>query len=273
MTRLSADVPRPAAIATDLDGTLLRADGTVSDRTRDAFHAAWDHGLHTVLVTARPPRWVDRLADLAGSHGTIYCANGAFTYDPNSGTVTENFGFEPDLLQSIIQDLSTVDGIAMSAELPSGFWRQAAYPSTPPDGQTDEDGGVVAPLEDITEVAGKLLARCDRLDPAAFHRRIEELVGDRAALHVSTSDGLAELAPLGVSKSEALGRFVRVMEMTASDVWAFGDMPNDIPMLTWAGMGIAVANAHPDVLAVADGVTASNDEDGVAQAIEQVLRG
>ena len=52
---------------------------------------------------------------------------------------------------------------------------------------------------------------------------------------------------------------------------AFGDMPNDVSMLAWAGRGVAVGNAHPEVLAVADEVTATNDEDGVAQALERVL--
>jgi len=57
--------------------------------------------------------------------------------------------------------------------------------------------------------------------------------------------------------------------ISAEEVVAFGDMPNDLPMLTWAGLGVAVANAHPSVLAAADEVTASNDDDGVAQVLDR----
>lgn len=266
-------LPVPRVFATDLDGTLLRPDGTVSDRTRAAFHAAWDAGLDTVIVTARPPRWVDHLADLAGEHGIIYCANGAYTYDPRAQRVTENFGFTPDELTALIEDLRSLPGTTLGAELPSGFWHEEHYPSQPPEDQVGDLTGTISDLLDIPEVTGKLLARSSRLSPDDFHARVEEIVGARAVLQVSCTDGLAELSPPGVSKADALTRFVRARGFAPADVWAFGDMPNDIPMLTWAGVGFAVANASEDVLAAADAVTLSNEEDGVAAAIERALAG
>ena len=264
-------LPAPRVFATDLDGTLLRSDGTVSDRTRAAFHSAWDAGLDTVIVTARPPRWVDHLADLAGEHGIIYCANGAYTYDPHRRRVTENFGFTPDELTALVTDLRALPGTTLGAELPSGFWHEENYPSEPPADQAGDRTGTISDLLTIPEVTGKLLARSSELNPDAFHARVREIVGKRAVLQVSCTDGLAELSPPGVSKADALSRFVRARGLAPADVWAFGDMPNDIPMLTWAGAGFAVGNASADVRAAADAITYSNDEDGVAAVIERAL--
>ncbi len=87
----------------------------------------------------------------------------------------------------------------------------------------------------------------------------------------SGAGGLAEISAPGVTKAAALESFCADLGVGAQDVWAFGDMPNDLPMIVWAGTSFAVANAHPDVLAAADHVCASNDEDGVAQVLEGLV--
>jgi len=74
----------PRLVATDLDGTLLRSDGTCSERTRATLAAVELAGIQVVLVTARPPRWLQDLVDLVGEHGVVLCANGAFVYDVRS---------------------------------------------------------------------------------------------------------------------------------------------------------------------------------------------
>jgi hydroxymethylpyrimidine pyrophosphatase-like HAD family hydrolase len=81
-----------------------------------------------------------------------------------------------------------------------------------------------------------------------------------------------EVAPPGITKAATLAVLCAELDITAREVVAFGDMPNDLPMLAWAGRSFAVANAHPQVLAVAEAVTASNDEDGVAQTLELLAR-
>ena len=78
-------------------------------------------------------------------------------------------------------------------------------------------------------------------------------------------------APSGVSKASGLASLCALLGLTAAEVIAFGDMPNDVPMLSFAGRGVAVSNAHPEVLAAADDVTASNEDDGVARVIEALL--
>jgi hydroxymethylpyrimidine pyrophosphatase-like HAD family hydrolase len=86
----------------------------------------------------------------------------------------------------------------------------------------------------------------------------------------SSIDGLLEINGYGVTKASTLERYVTARGLSAQDVIAFGDMPNDVEMLAWAGHAVAVANAHDEVLAVVDEVTASNDDDGVAQVLERL---
>ena len=99
-----------------------------------------------------------------------------------------------------------------------------------------------------------------------------EVVGDRAHVAYSGAGGLAEINAAGVTKAVALEQWSSGRGIEVHDVWAFGDMPNDVPMIRWAGVGWAVANAHPDVHAVADRVCPSNDEDGVAVTLELMLQ-
>ena len=89
--------------------------------------------------------------------------------------------------------------------------------------------------------------------------------------HSSTNDTLIEISAMGVSKASGLARLCRRLHIDPEDVIAFGDMPNDLPMLAWAGHAVAVANAHPQVIAAADEVTAANDESGVAQVLERLF--
>ena len=96
---------------------------------------------------------------------------------------------------------------------------------------------------------GKLLVTCPTMDGEEFLARVREVVGTRGIVAFSGVDGLAEVSAPGVTKAAALARWCDELGIAAVEVWAFGDMPNDLPMLTWAGVSFAVANAHPDVLA------------------------
>ena len=103
--------------------------------------------------------------------------------------------------------------------------------------------------EDLFDrLPGKLLARCSRMPAEEFHRRIEEVLGDRLRHSFSGAVGLAEIGAPDVTKAAALDRWTVEHGYTAAQVWAFGDMPNDLPMLRWAGAGVAVANAHRRVI-------------------------
>jgi hydroxymethylpyrimidine pyrophosphatase-like HAD family hydrolase len=267
---MAVPVRPPRLIASDLDGTLLGPDGAVSERTREALSGLADADIELVFVTARPPRWVDYLADLVGAHGTVLCVNGAFVYDVHRRVVTEAHGIPPATVRAIAADLRrTLPGVGFAAELRDGVRLERAYPAlhlldVPP-------SSAYAPIEAIDQPVGKLLARSLQMPAAEFLSRVTQIVGARALVSYSGGDGLAEIGPLGVTKGSTLADWCAARSISGSDVWAFGDMPTDLPMLAWAGVSFAVANAHPDVLAAASHVCPPNTDDGVASVIEALI--
>lgn len=270
MTTLLSGGRVPALIATDLDGTLLRSDLSISARTRRVLQALEERGTHVVFVTARPPRWMGPLAEAVGGHGRAICLNGACIFDFNSGQSNEVYGFSHESLANIVAELrAALPGIMFAAERVTGAVFDPHFSSAYPYGPET----LHMPVEHANDqVTGKLLARMPGMQDTEFFGLVEQIVGDRALLAYSGASGLAEMTAPGVTKAVALARWAARRGVDAADVWAFGDMPNDIPMLSWAGTGIAVANAHPDAKAAANLVTASNDQDGVAQALEPLLR-
>ena len=261
----------PLLIASDLDGTLLRSDGSVSPRTRDAWTAVAGAGIDTVLVTARPPRWLHDLGDLVGGHGIALCGNGAFVYDVPSRRVLGSHGFRREEILALAAELRDhVPGICFGAERVTGLYAEPGFVRAVP--VPREPAPVSGVLEDMDEdVVGKLLARSAQLDPEEFLAQVTRIVGTRVNVAYSGAAGMAEMNPLGVTKATALQRWSDERRISSGRVWAFGDMPNDMPMLTWAGTAFAVANAHPDVLAAADHVCPANDDDGVAVVLEALL--
>jgi hypothetical protein len=259
-------------IATDLDGTIVRSDGEISDRTRAALHAAEDSGLVVVFVTGRPPRWMKPISEATGHAGIAICANGAIVYDLHTEEVVQAHAMEADLAHELVELLrKEMPDVAFAIEQTHRFCHEPNYApkfETPPE-------VVVAELEELIQgPVVKLLARHMSMPTAEMARAAARAIGDLAELNMATfseTDGLLELSAAGVTKAFGLERFAAEHDITAADVVAFGDMPNDLPMLAWAGHAVAVANAHDDVLAIADEITASNDDDGVAQVIERII--
>ncbi|MFN8097902.1 MAG: HAD family hydrolase [Dermatophilaceae bacterium] len=269
---------RPRVIATDLDGTLLRSDGSVSARTVEALEEAAAYGILTVLVTARPPRWLHELGHVVGDHGIAICGNGAFVYDVAARRVTEAHVFDRAEFAALVADLrADLPGIRLAAECVSGLWVEAGWPN--PHREIDVDQRRQGPLEELVassdpeDGVGKLLGLIRGWEPADFLAAVGLSVGSRAVLAYSGAFGLAELNPPGVTKAAALERWCAERGIGREEVWAFGDMPNDLPMLRWAGRSFAVANADPEVLAATTDRCPANDEDGVARAIEALLVG
>jgi hydroxymethylpyrimidine pyrophosphatase-like HAD family hydrolase len=128
----------------------------------------------------------------------------------------------------------------------------------------------MGPVEELV-AAGvvKLLARHEGMGADELLAAAHRSVGALGTLTHSSTDGLLEISATGVSKATGLASLAEEHGIGAADVVAFGDMPNDLPMLAWAGRGIAVANAHAEVLALADEVTGSVEDDGVAAYLSQ----
>jgi len=259
----------PRLVATDLDGTLLHTDGTVTARTIRVLRDVERAGVQLVVVTARPPRWMHDLLDVIGDHGLAICANGAYVYDVVDRRMVSERLLTRDVVTEIAADLRlALPGIAFAVERRDGPGLEPDYVERHP----VPPGSPVAMLEQLIDPApGKLLARHEKLDPQEFIDAVTRVVGDRAVVAFSGAGGLAEISAIGVTKAAALADWCLGHGIEAADVWAFGDMPNDVPMLSWAGRSYAVANAHPEVAAVATDRCASNDDDGVATVLAEAL--
>ncbi|AXH95035.1 HAD family hydrolase [Ornithinimicrobium avium] len=261
------DLPR--VVATDLDGTLLRTDGHVSGYTREVLGEVEAAGITVVLVTARPPRWMHELEEL-GVHAVALCGNGAFTYDVAARRVVGHRLLGPEVLAALLADLRDgIPGILLATEGVEGPAAETGW-------ELDDHPGewVLGPWQELAgRPVGKLLVRHAELSTEVLTDRVAGIVGDRAEVSHSGAVRMTEIGPPGVTKAVALGQWCDEQEpaVDAGEVWAFGDMPNDLPMLTWAGRSFAVANAHPDVVAAATDLVPSNDDDGVARTLAALL--
>jgi Cof subfamily protein (haloacid dehalogenase superfamily) len=251
----------------DLDGTLLRSDGTISDRSRAAIRGARAAGMTVVIVTARGPVSVTDIARDAGIDGTAICSNGGLVVDLGAGKIVKQRLLQTDVAIRLVRGLrEQVPGIVFAVEHEAfahepGF---AAWGWEPPAGTRVADA-----VELLADPAAKLILRHADHEVEAIAAVARELAGDAATVVASGSEAI-EVTAAGVNKAAALAEIAEELGIDAADVVAFGDYPNDAAMLAWAGLGVAMANAHAEVLAVADEVTASNDEDGVALVLERL---
>jgi Cof subfamily protein (haloacid dehalogenase superfamily) len=263
----------PRLIATDLDGTLFGRDYTISRRSAKVLAQAAGAGTVVVLVTGRPLRWVYLAYDqLAEAYPTI-CANGAVDYDPVHDAVRASHPLAPPVLAEVCARLTTaVPGMSFAAEIEDGR-RMLHEPAYSAGWERVEAGAFEAPLSQIVaQPAVKLLGREVDRDPDELSALVQATVADRVEATHSSNSGLVEMSAPGVTKATGLAALARRLGIEAADVIAFGDMPNDVAMLRWAGRGVAVANAHPAAKAAADEVTLSNEADGVATYLDHLLR-
>jgi hydroxymethylpyrimidine pyrophosphatase-like HAD family hydrolase len=260
-------------VACDLDGTIVRPDGTVSPRTVAALAACERAGVQVVFVTGRPPRWMAPVAAATNHHGIAVCANGAIVYDLRAERVIGTRGIPAADVHRIARAVrDAVPGGAFALETIGGFLREPGYrprwPGSP---------GRVAPLDELLADAPVVLKMLYRLDHGAADDMLaaarRALDGLAEPVHSDATDSLLEIAALGVSKASTLAVLAEQQGLGPQDVVAFGDMPNDVPMLQWAGTGVAMADGHPEAIAAASVVAPACLDDGVAQVVERLLAG
>jgi hydroxymethylpyrimidine pyrophosphatase-like HAD family hydrolase len=254
----------PRLVATDLDGTLVRTDGSVSPATREVLAELDRRGVPVVIVTARPIRWMDDLWPLVGRHGLAVVSNGAAVVEVRADgdhRVRDVRGIGVEAGLALVEAVrKAAPEASFAVECVSGLVRDPSYVEA----ERFPAGSPVGELAHLwTEPGLKLLVKHDAPDPADFRDRVVAAVGEHATA-TWTLDGLVEISASGVTKATALARVAEELGVPAAGVVAFGDMPNDLPMLSWAGTSYAMANGHPDVRAAADHVAPGNDEDGVA---------
>ncbi|TGD89430.1 HAD family hydrolase [Mycolicibacterium sp. CH28] len=265
----------PALIATDVDGTLLDEDENVTPRTRQAVRAAVASGVHFVLATGRPPRWIPPVVEALGFAPMAVCANGAVIYDADQDRIISARTLAVDVLTELAEIATRViPGSGLAVERVGRTAHDSATPqfvSSPgyEHAWLNPDNTEVSMEDLLSAPAVKLLIRKAGARSSDMAAVLAKHIGVEGDITYSTNNGLIEINPIGTSKATGIEEVARPLEITAEDVITFGDMPNDVSMLRWAGHGVAMGNAHPEAIAAADEVTTRNSDDGLARVLER----
>ncbi|MEX3600158.1 HAD family hydrolase [Kocuria carniphila] len=260
-------------IASDLDGTVLGPDFRFRPRTVEAVTAARDAGIHVVFVTGRPKRWLHPLHEQLEDVGVVICSNGAVVYDLKTERIMETSLFDVREAFGIMGEISAL--------FPKTLYAAETLDRVFTDpGWSRSDRMEIFPVEEapikdcLPHGAGvvKLLAKLDGAVPNEYFEHVRDLVDGRLAVtHSVAAAPLVEIGQRGLTKARTLERFAAEHGIASEHVMAFGDMPNDLEMLTWAGRGYAMADGHPGVVTAVGRTAPPFDEDGVAQVIENYL--
>jgi len=270
--RLAKQRASARLFALDLDGTLLRRDGSISANTLGALRAAQARGITLLFVTARPPRRARLVSEESGLACVAICGNGSVLYDLTSNTLLHQQRLRPEHASLLVESLRTAVpdvGFAVEVGLRYGCDANYAILSEHARDRVDPLMRRADAVELCREGVTKLIVQQLDWPLPELLEMTRVFASSRATVTHSGSHFVEVMAP-GVSKASILQDNCATLGIAAAEVIAFGDMPNDLPMLHWAGCGVAVANAHPEVLAAADLVTRSNDADGVALALERL---
>ena len=256
-------------MATDLDGTLLRDDGSVGVRTVAALAACAAAGVPVVPITARPPHATWPLLRAAGVHGLVVCANGAIVCDGLTHELLQVDLMTASIASRLVEQVrAAVPGILLAVDAPDrfvhepGFLRGSAW-------EDEEMGEVPDVLDVLGDGVVKVVARRDGRTARDLIGAIEGILAEQAHATSSHPEWI-ELSAFGVTKAHGLLAVCDRLGIPLSATAAVGDNMNDLSMLAAAGLSCAVANARDEVLAVAHRVLASNQEEGVADLLEEV---
>lgn len=260
-------------IASDLDGTLLGPDFTCRPRTLSALESAAELGIDIVFVTGRPHRWLDPLRDQMQHSAYAICSNGAVLYHLGDDRV----------VSTCLTDMADVAAVhpVLSAEFPTACFTLETMDSVYIQG--DYEYGPV--LEGAHIIEGdfsdvltqpdpvvKYLMRVEGADPETLYQRTLPLVEDHLALTIGINGvPLMEMAQKGMHKGRMLAEFAQERGIKPSEIVAFGDMPNDLEMLQWAGHSYAMASGSPRLIREIGQTCPGFEQDGVAQVIEKIV--
>lgn len=262
----------PKLIATDLDGTLVRSDDTVSAYTHDVLDRVRAAGIRIVGATGRGPRLTSLTSNDIRAADFLVLAQGGWVLDQAEQSYLLRSRLPGPQLSRALIDLESVVG-----EL-SVMVEALEHDDAPLWGDYDPTWRYPVVVERRPRAAcltGDVIKAFVR----SFDYQVDDLlevarriVPPEVASVTQAGLDYVEICPANVDKGTGLTVVAEAVGVDPADVLVFGDMPNDLPMFAWAGWGrVAVANAHPSLLAAADEITLANDDDGVAVYLDKLL--
>ena len=267
-------------IATDLDGTLLDPAGRIPEAEADALRAASAAGVVIVVATGRPLRWLDVLAPIADADPLVVASNGAVVYDLHRDAVVLSHALPVAVIRALSRDLRhALPDLMFGLEEGRRFSTEDAWATYVPGGGrlADEEAATRrGPWPGVLDGAGdvvKFLALHPDADPDELVAVASEVVAGRAEVTHSVTDGrraLLEMSAPGISKAATIAELAAARGIRPDQVAAFGDMPNDLAMLEYAGLPYVMANGHP-LLRERFPVIGSNADGGVGVQVRLLL--
>jgi hypothetical protein len=262
-------------IVLDLDGTLTNSQKVITPRTKAALIEAQEKGITVVLASGRPTYGVLPLAEeleLERYGGYVLSFNGGIIYNCQ----TRQIVFQKQIPQKsnwqIIRAARQEGAVILTYENDTIVTDNASSEYVALESRVNHMK--VKQVEDmetyVNFVVPKFLMVGDPTFLAEVEVHVKDILGDNFSVYRSDPYFL-EILPQGIDKAQCLGQLLHLLNMDVSEMIACGDGYNDLTMVQYAGLGVAMANAVPQVLAAANYVTASNDEDGVAQVVEKFL--
>ena len=261
----------PELIAFDMDGTLLRSDGSLSPRVRQAVREMKNQGCTIALATGRPWKAVTETVSVLGVVDYCVCLNGASVHKADGKLVKLNAMTEVQTRASAQLARRLIPDVGLAADMADGrhIWDEhfthdfptdfSMMPVRVPDALAALDGPVLTWLLD-----------CKDLAPMKAIEVMSSQMPDGTEVRPSGLE-TPEIVASGISKGSELDAIATANSIDASKAWVFGDGLNDLEMFSWAGHSVAMKNGHPKILSLASDVAPSHDQDGVAVVLEQLM--
>jgi len=257
---------RPKIVALDVDGTMVDWENRMTDTVREAVHAIKDSGVHVVISTGRAiPGVLDAARNLRLDDGIAVASNGAVvhTYSPVEVVHTVTF----DASEAVRRVLEHIPDALVAVEaVGTGYRISAPFP------EWEIDGTVTIQTVDelVAEPVTRVIIRAPEHDVEEFGRLVHGLGLNEVNYNIGYTAWL-DIAPDGVSKASGLEVVCERLGVDRADVLAVGDGMNDYEMLRWAGRGVAMGQGSDELKAVADDVTGTVLEDGLATELRRWL--
>lgn len=268
----------PTLIVSDVDGTLITSSELITARLHRAIEKFVHSGGHFAIATGRPPRWVIDVVEQLPISPLCVCSNGAVVWDSSTDTFLYTSCITPDTMRYVAERAK--EALKDHGGVSFGVERSGVSAYDPEDAlfEVAEDfvhawdsteHGVSSEEKLLATPAMKMILRNPGLDSATMFQLVAPRIDPKIA-HITYSmpEGLLEVSAPGVDKSTGVQFLADYLQVDQEGVVAFGDMPNDCEMLSWAGVGVAMGNAAPTVKNLADIVTETNNNYGVARVIE-----
>lgn len=264
-------------LATDLDGTLTNNQKELTERTKTAIRRAQEAGMHVVLASGRPYAgcwYVAEKLELEQTGGYILAFNGGQIVDCKTKEVLYSKNIDKSFLPEIFEAAHKFGVVALTYE------GDVIVSEVPDDVYVQKECFInkigVKQVDSLAEYVTWPVPKCmivadhEKLLPVKAY--LDEKFGDQLSIYFSEPFFLEIMAD-GVNKAQSMEALVKLLGTDREHVIGCGDGMNDISLIEFAGLGVAMANACDAVKAAANYQAASNEEDGVAQMLEEILAG